>query len=355
MADSHNALPRTFDEFTPEWFTGALEPRFPGVRVASIERSGERVGTSASCRFALDYADQGSGEAPPASVYVKGGFTEAQLKRYWMALQQEAIFFNEFSADIPMHIPRYFFAACDDNKQGITMLEDLSARDVTFGYWGRLTADQVAGLIEQFAAMHAKWLGDPRLAKLKGWEEPTRGFLRYLVRDKHWEELEGRVYGERLLEAVPEPSLIREALDRMWALNDAAPRTFVHGDAHGGNMFFETSGRQGVLDFQLSFAGTGMHDISWLIVSGLSTDDRREEEGRLLAVYRDAMIAHGAGMPDFDDLWLVHRQQMAHAFVSGACEPIEAGPLEMINAAAEVTIAAARDLDVLSALGISRA
>ena len=45
---------------------------------------------------------------------------------------------------------------------------------------------------------------------------------------------------------------------------------------------------------------------------------------------------------------------MAHAFVSGACEPILTGPIEMINAAARVMIAAAQDLDPLDALGISR-
>ena len=347
-------LPRSFEAFTPEWFTWALSQRFPGARVAGLARSGERVGTSASCRFDLGYSEVGTGEAPPASVYVKGGFTEAQLKRYWMVLQQEARFYNELAADVPMNIPRHYFARTDDAQQGITMLEDLGARGVTFGYWGRLSVDQVAALIEQFAAMHAKWLGDPRLPGLKGWEEPQRGFLKYLVRDKHWEELTGRVYGQRLVEAVPNPDLIRTALDRMWALNDAAPATLVHGDAHGGNMFFEVDGRPGTLDFQLCFAGTGMHDASWLIVSGLGIEDRRAEEGKLIQSYREAMIAHGVDMPDFDALWLVHRQQMAHAFVSGACEPIESGPLEMINAAAEVTIAAARDHDVLDALGLPR-
>ncbi|MBY8824343.1 phosphotransferase [Sphingomonas colocasiae] len=347
-------LPRSFEAFTPDWFTWALSPRFAGVRVAELTRSGERVGTSASCRFEISYADTGSGEEPPASVYVKGGFTEAQLKRYWMVLQQEARFYNELAPEVPMNIPQHYFAQIDDAQQGITMLEDLGSRGVTFGYWGRLSVDQVAALIEQFAAMHAQWLGDPRLPGLKGWEEPQRGFLKYLVRDKHWDELTSRVYGQRLVEAVPKPELIRVALDRMWGLNDAAPRTLVHGDAHGGNMFFEADGRPGTLDFQLCFGGSGMHDVSWLIVSGLSTEDRRAEEGRLLKAYRQAMIANGADMPDFDALWLTHRQQMAHAFVSGACEPIESGPLEMINAAAEVTIAAARDHDVLDALGVVR-
>jgi hypothetical protein len=348
-------LPHGFDEFTADWFTDALSHSFPGVQVSGIARSDERVGTSASCRFTLRYADKGANGGAPDSLYVKGGFTENQLKRYWVVLQQEARFYNELAADVPMNIPRHYFAAVDDEQQGLTMLEDLSARGVRFGYWGKLSVDAVAALIEQFAQLHGRWQGDARLPGLAGWEQPQRGFLKYLVRDKHWDQLVDRAYGARLVEAVPNPELIRTALDRMWALNDAAPRTLVHGDAHGGNMFFDADGTPGTLDFQLCFAGTPMHDISWLIVSGLGIEDRRSEEARLIRVYREAASATGIALPDFDALWLIHRQQMAHAFVSGACEPIESGPLEMINAAAEVTIAAARDHDVLGALGIARA
>jgi len=347
-------LPHSFDEFTAAWFTEALSARFPGVCVASIARSDERVGTSASCRFMLAYHDTGGNGGAPDSLFVKGGFSENQLKRYWVVLQQEAHFYNELAPDVPMNIPRHYFAAIDDEQQGLTMLEDLSARGVRFGSWGKLSVDAVAALIEQFARLHGRWQGDARLPGLAGWELPQRGFLKYLVRDKHWDQLVDRVYGARLVEAVPTPDLIRTALDRMWALNDAAPRTLVHGDAHGGNMFFGADGTPGTLDFQLCFAGTAMHDISWLIVSGLSIEDRQRDEARLIKLYREAAQARGVQLPDFDALWLIHRQQMAHAFVSGACEPIESGPLEMINAAAEVTIAAARDHDVLGALGIAR-
>ena len=348
-------LPHSFDEFTAEWFSSVLQEQFPGARVSGFSRNAERVGTSASCRFELSYADRGRNGDAPDVVFVKGGFDENQLKRYWVVLQQEAQFFNALAADVPMNIPRHYFAGIDDEKQGLTMLEDLVSRGVTFGFWGKLTPDQVSALLEQFAAMHGKFWKSEKLARLAtGWEKPQRDFLKYLVRDKHWEELTGRDYGARLVDAVPEPQLIRDALDKMWALNDAAPHTLVHGDAHGGNMFFEADGKPGILDFQLCFSGTPMHDVSWLIVSGLSIEDRRAHERKLLEDYAEAARAHGVELPDADGLWLAHRQQMAHAFVSGACEPILSGPLEAINAAANVTITAAKDHDVLDALGIAR-
>jgi hypothetical protein len=70
-------------------------------------------------------------------------------------------------------------------------------------------------------------------------------------------------------------------------------------------------------------------------------------------VYRDALAAHGAPAPSYDELWLLYRQNMAHAFVSGACEPIESDPTMLINnELAGRSIAAATDLEVLQALGL---
>lgn len=347
-------LPHSFDEFTPEWFSKALSERFPGVQVSGFRRSGERVGTSASARFELDYASKGAGEPPP-SVYIKGGFTEAQLKRYWVVLQREALFYAEFAERVPMNIPRCLFSATDERRQGLTMLEDLALRPVEFGDWGRLSVDQVADLLEQLATMHgAFWLDEEMKAFTVGWERPERDFSGYMIRDKHWDHLVTRVYGEQLIEAVGSAELAREALARMWALNDAAPFTLLHGDTHGYNTFFETDGRGGFADFQLSFCGTPLYDMSWLIMSGLSIEDRRAEERNLIKTYLKAGTAAGMELPDFDAAWLVHRQQAVRAVLDGACNPIEAGTLEMINRAGIVTCAAAIDLDPLEALGVSR-
>ena len=351
---SSTRLPHTYEEMTPEWMSSALSEAFPGVRVRRVSRSDERIGTSASCRLKIDYDDRGRAGEAPDFLYVKGGFDDNQRKRYWGALQQEVRFYREFAATTPMHIPRCYFAANDDHQQGITMLEDIGTRGVTFGNWGALSVDQVAAELEQLARLHARWWRDPVLKTLAGYELPARNFYKYMVRDKHWEELRGRVYGRELVEVIPHPELIRQALDKMWALNDEAPATLVHGDTHGGNMFFESDGRAGILDFQLYFATTPMYDVSWLIVSGLGIEDRRKDERHLLKHYLSLAKARGIELPDFEQTWLVHRQQMAHAFVSGACEPILAGPIEQINAAAKVTIAAAGDLDVLDALGIAR-
>lgn len=347
-------LPLSFDEFSPDWMTHALSGDFPGAKVSGLSRDAERIGTSASCRFSLEYADRGRDGKAPDYVYVKGGFDPMQRKRYWMALQQEVLFYKEFADDVPMNIPYCYFAESDDRQQGITMLEDFVSKGVTFGNWGSISVDQMANLLGQFARMHAKWWNAPKLKTLTDYEVPQRNFLKYMVRDKHWVELEQREYGDLLVDTIATPEQVRAGLDRVWELNDAMTPTLVHGDAHGGNMFFEADGSPGVLDFQLYFSGAFMHDVSWLITSGLSIEDRRSEERRLLAHYREQAAAAGqTDLPDDEKMWLMHRQQSIHAFVSGGCEPIEAGPLETINKAAYTTLTAANDHEVLKALGIS--
>lgn len=352
-------LPRAFDELTPAFFSEALSAKFPGVKVSSAVRTDERIGTSASCRVALQYADRGAGEAAPDTVYVKGGFTPKQLNRYWVVLQQEARFYSDMAQDVPMNIPTCYYAACDSERQGVTMLEDLVVtRGARFVFmnkgWGALKVDEVSALLEQLARMHARWAGDPRLDALAGFEKPQREFMKYCIRDQHWEEVLKRPYGHRLQSIFPDVALAREALERQHAINDAAPKTLLHGDAHGGNVFFERDGTPGWMDFQLYFAGPYMYDVAYVILTGLTVEDRRKEEGRLLRHYLDVARAEGMDVHNFDEAWLFYRQQMARGVIDGSCHPVEAASMEFLNSAGELTTIAAEDLDVLGALGLRR-
>jgi hypothetical protein len=350
------SLPLTFDEVTPPWLTSALGQQFAGIVVESVAISGERFGTSSSARLELSYADRGGHDDLPDAVYVKGGFTPATRKRTWGALQQEARFFAELASDTPLHIPVCYFAGIDeDNKQGIVVLEDMSDRGVRFGSYLEPPppSDRIAAALEQLAAHHARWWQEPRLAHYAGWGDVQRQYLRYLIRPKHWDHLLTRDYADELVAAIPTRELADRALLTLWETLDALPSTFLHGDPHGWNLFYETDGRPGFADWQCCFPGHFSHDVSWVICSAFGIEQRRADERDLLKVYRDALLASGAPTPSSDELWLLYRQNMAHAFVSGACEPIESDPTELIlNELARRSVAAATDLEVLDALGL---
>lgn len=350
------ALPLSFDELTPRWLSEALSGQFPGVEVTGVVRTGERFGTSSSARLDLTYRDRGGHDDLPRAVYIKGGFNELTRKRMWGALQQEARFYSELASDTPLHMPRCFFSAIDeDNRQGIVVLEDMSDRGVRFGSYLEPSppTDRIAQALEQLAAHHARWWQEPRLPRYAGWREPQRGYLRYLIRPKHWEHLLTRDYSAQLVAAIPTRELADRALLRLWEILDALPSTLLHGDPHGWNLFYEADGTPGFADWQVCSAGHFSHDVSWLISSALGIEQRRADERSLLDVYRQTLSASGGPAPSAEELWLRYRQSMAHAFVSGACEPIESDPTMLINnELAARSFAAASDLDVLGSLGL---
>ncbi|MDQ6522935.1 phosphotransferase [Nocardioides sp. LHD-245] len=351
IASATTPLPLSLDEVTPAWLTGALASSFPGIEVTEVRRDREFFGTAASARLHLSYAP--GGPVGPASVHVKGGFDDTWRKRVWMALQQEVRFYNEIAPEVALNIPTVYFAATDDAPQGILVLEDLLARGVTFGQnMLPVTADHVANVLEAIAPMHAAWWGSPRLARLAGWEQPQRTFLKYCFRPSHWDVLVDWANGDLLVEAIGSAQNALTALDRLWGWCDAQPHTFVHGDPHGGNLFYEADGRPGILDWQLCFAGTYSHDMAWIIVTSLDVDQRREHERDLVQTYRDALRAAGGPAPELDEMWTSYRRQMAHAIASYGALPRDNGPAPVMEEAGKRVFTAAIDHDLLGVWGL---
>ncbi|WP_300400499.1 phosphotransferase [Nocardioides sp.] len=346
-------LPLSLDEVTPDWLTGALHDHFPGAVVTGVRRDREFFGTAASARLHLEYAP--GGRPGPASVHIKGGFDDTWRKRVWMALQQEVHFYRDFADDVELNLSQVYFADLDDSPQGVLVMEDLAARGVSFGQnMLPVTADHVAGVLESVAGMHAAWWGSPRLAQMSGWEQPQRTFLKYLLRPNHWDVLVNWTNGDLLLEAVGTAENGIAALEKLWAWCDAQPRTLVHGDLHGGNIFYEPDGRPGFLDWQLCFGGTYSHDMAWIIITALTVEQRRAHERDLVATYRDALRGAGGPAPTASDMWVAYRRQTAHAIASYGSVPRDNGPEAVLEEAGLRAFSAAIDHDVLGVLGITR-
>lgn len=355
MASIHPNLPLHLEEVTPEWLTKALGKVFPGATVATAERDKDRFGTAASARFKLSYSNSAGHDALPKSVYVKGGFDDTWRKRVWQALHQEVRFYEEIASDITLNIPKCYFSGLNDAPQGVLVLEDLTQRGVSFGLnLAPATVDNVAAVLEQISRMHAQWWGSSRLDSYVSWGEPQRVYLKWLYRPKHWEQLAARKHGELIVQALGDSATAMRSLERLWEIMDAKPKTLLHGDLHGGNIFYESDGRPGILDWQLTFAGNYMHDVAWIIVTTLDIKQRRKSEQDLVRHYLAALKAHLGWAPSFDEAWLSYRQNMAHAIASYGAAPHDADKTSVVEGSAERVLNAAVDHDVLASLGLSR-
>lgn len=356
MVTSLQPLPLSLDEVTSDWLSNALADAFPGVRIKSATRSDARSGTASSARFELDYDNRAGHSDLPDTVYVKGGFDDVMRKRVWAALIQEAQFFNEFASDAPINIPHAYYARFDEAaKQGVLVLEDLSARGVRFGHaTDDTTVDTIAAVIEGLGKLHARFWNDPRLPAFSPWKDPQRTFFRYLCRPSHWSAVLERTYGSALQAAFPTREAALAGLERMWSIDDSIARTLVHGDCHCGNLFYESDGAPGFLDWQCVFPGTPGHDHAELIVTSLTAERRRSAERDLIALYRDVLKAHRVpDLPSFDALFLSYRQNNMHNLVGSVLNPFDMQTEEVTTISALRALEAAADLETLDALGLN--
>jgi hypothetical protein len=112
------------------------------------------------------------------------------------------------------------------------------------------------------------------------------------------------------------------------------------------------TGPQVCSDWQVVRRGHPSRDLTYTLVLGLPTLERRAAEWDLLDVYLTALAASGGPEFDRNDLWLRYRQAVTYAFVS----PLTTAGLggmqteSIALAGLERALAALEDLETVAAL-----
>ena len=133
----------------------------------------------------------------------------------------------------------------------------------------------------------------------------------------------------------------------------AGPQTLLHGDPHIANTYLLPRGAGGFLDWQLVVKGRWAHDLTYLMITGLSTDERRAHERELIAFYLDALRRRGGrDAARADEAWLRYRQAAIWGLVIGwLITPTENYGEAITAANLARLVAAVEDLETLKALG----
>merc|ERR1712228_227283 len=76
-------------------------------------------------------------------------------------------------------------------------------------------------------------------------------------------------------------------------------RTFLHGDFHVENIFFDVVGKDGkksprIIDYQLVIEGDGCRDVVYYNVFNLKPDIRQKHEKQIIELYYKEMHENGA-------------------------------------------------------------
>ncbi len=321
-------LPLTLAGITPQWLSAALAGQCPGVQVSGIVVDDANSGTTGRALLSLQYA--GAVQGPPR-LFVKLP-PDDERQRAFVAEngmgRREALFYRVLSAEVPVRVPRCYFA--DSNAAGdryIMLLENLEDAGCSFrNSSSRYSMDYIREVLAAFARLHGMFWDSPRFTDDLAWVEPP-GFHPMAPRlvERAMEQYANsmppvfRAMGDFYLEHAA-------AIHRLWT--EGTP-TLVHGDVHDGNLFYDESyddatpggrtpgGRTpGFLDWAIVGRTSCMRDVAYFMTGSLRPEDRSSHQAELLEFYYRELSRNTAARVDTASLWTQYQWHAAYVWLA---------------------------------------
>ena len=320
-----STVPKSLQEITPSWLTGALYSKNASVSASVTGYSAETIAGGQGFmnqvfRLRLHYDDD-----PlylPRTVIVKLPSADPALRMVSDRLGQdrrEVRFYQEVAATGPLQPPGSYHCGMDpETGNTMLLLEDVI---------GARQGDSVAGCslaearrpLVQLAEFHASWWDSPRLDRLD-WmplKSDETGVYQEIYAGA-WESLMNkagdamprglRLLGDRLILEIP----------RIKAKLSEPPRTIIHGDYRLDNCFFPTNAWPHplvVFDWEFCARSRGTCDVAAFIGEAFPPQQRRKEEFGLLRAYHSALVNNGVRGYPFEECLSDYRLSMLEVLV----------------------------------------
>jgi len=306
-------LPAVVEDLTAPWFADVLHREVTEATV--VDRSS---GTTGRARVALRGED-----AVPATVFVKlPPFDEQQrelVDKTGMGVA-EARFYRDVAGEIPVRVPRVWFAETDGNHY-VMVLEDLAARGCRFPSPDDVDIEARArDIVEQLATLHGPYWESERFAADGDLEwltaRGTRGgagggvlnFVRNAV-DTIGDQFDDTFHrlASLYLERAPD-------IARLWR---EGPTTLIHGDSHIGNLFVDVDDHTGFLDWAVVCRGPAIRDVAYVMCNSVPEDVRERIERDLVERYCALLADRGVDL-DAAAAWDQYRLFAVYSWLSAA-------------------------------------
>lgn len=320
-------VPYSHDAITAEWLTAVLCRNAPGAEILNVVTCGGSVGSSTRHALALTRNRQAIEAGIPERLFVKS--TPILMQRLLLGLSKviygEVGFYMHFRPQIDIEAPLgYFACVAPRSLRSMILMEDVVVtRGAAFNTQGdAINKEDMADLLGGLARLHAGFWGATNLAAEHPWLRDTRTYLRdnnRLIDMKHWVAVGTEQAGELV------PQALRGRVDDIWAgilaCNARAarePMTLLHGDAHIAQTYRTKAGRMGLSDWQVLLRGHWAWDVSYIVTTGLETDDRRAWEADLLRHCMAELAAAGGPELTFNQAWDAYRANILYAYAAWA-------------------------------------
>lgn len=264
--------------------------------------------------------------------------------------------------ELPVTTPQCVGGYHDSNTGTFGLvLEDLRGDGVRFESVQSPTAvTDLELLLDQLARLHAAYWQAPRFSDGLSWVQPhTSGPIHDMFTDPNLipalvkYEVATQQFKREFVEFVDEtPDSLFANVEVARQHQATLEPTLLHGDCHIGNTYRNADGSRGLLDWQLLARGYCVHDVAYIVITGLSVGDRRAHERHLIEYYRDRLAESGVpDLPSFQRLYDEYRIAAAWCFYIGwLTTPLDNYGWE-ISVANHIRLATAyRDLETKAAI-----
>jgi hypothetical protein len=315
-------FPTSADGLTPQLLTELLAEHNPGAAVQSLQVIESKaygdgmVSTAGRIVVDLDYAPT-SAESLPRRLVIKVARSDQRFSKSLYA--NEVAVYNRLQPARFLEAPRAFGAAYDAATASFCLLlEDLRQREASFpNVKVEINLEQLRALLAVLGKLHARYWQSPQLATELGWlQTHLAGDIQQFCNDPA--QLPAMIEAQVATEQFKREMVQRlgTTVDRLYQgvrlvqqHQARLPQTVLHGDTHIGNTYLLPGDRGGLLDWQLAVRGYCMHDVSYLLATGLSVAMRRRHERELLQHYRDSLQQAGLREPPGEaEIWLEYRR-----------------------------------------------
>lgn len=227
---------------------------------------------------------------------LRDGSLEAALRG--RNYERELRCYEELLSETPARSPQCHGTWYDPATAHFLLLQEAIESSVDADQIVGITGDQARRVLDQVAALHRHWWGDPRLADLD-WLPRLDADLRIsnltTLARLGWPKLQAMLgddapvvpddFGDKL------PDRIEAALRSVASL----PHTLLHCDLRADNLLFEGPECDAALiDWQGCGVGPAAFDIAYFLVQSLTVEDRRTHEAALLDHWKSQLDTSGS-------------------------------------------------------------
>jgi hypothetical protein len=315
--------PSSAAEVTADWLTAHVAESASAAVAQRVSSLDGTTGTTDRRRLAVTWNEAGRAAGLPENLFVKSTSLSAKNRTMVAALGMavnEARFYNQAATELVGVAPHAWYASAGVGARFLIVLDDIvAAGGRPYALADVCDLAHAEGLIDAFAALHARFWESPRLVDDLSWVRTWSTRTGYGVLKRLYSHGRRGALRRDRPEVTPAVREVAAALDRhardYYREFESGPLTLLHGDSHLGNTFAWPDGRSGLLDWQVVWRGPGLREVSYWMTTGLEPELRAVHERELIAHYLDGLRAGGVDeTPSFDAAFQRYRLFTAEAW-----------------------------------------